>query len=393
MDRVKHSTGWLRPISVHLTRNLPWLLLCAIGGLPIASGQVQPDDLTRLQDYESRRTSSYDRSGGNRDYETLPAGKTLTLFSENGPAEIRHVWITMATGEAYHLKKIVLRMYWDGETTPSVETPIGDFFGLGLGTYTNYQSALLNVSPDKGLNAYFHMPFAHTGKITVTNEGTEDVSDFYWNIDWIKIRELPANSSYFHAQYRQCSPCKGWFKGNFYSNNFTEARKDNRWKNVTGEGNYLLLGAQGDGQVIGVTLSVFQNQWGGWNEGDEMIWIDGEQQPRIHGTGGEDYFNGAWGFSTLYSYPLTGLTEFHGWEPGARFSHYRFHLEAPIRFHKSIRVTIEDGHANLRSDNLYSVAYWYQREPHGPVPTLPPAEMRIPKLYNVGGPGQDPAMK
>lgn len=124
-----------------------------------------------------------------------------------------------------------------------------------------------------------------------------------------------------------------------------------------------------------------------------MIWIDGEQQPRIHGTGGEDYFNGAWGFSTLYSYPLTGLTEFHGWEPGARFSHYRLHLEAPVRFRKSIRVTIEDGHANLRSDNFYSVAYWYQREPHAPPPKLPAVEERIPKFYSAGGSGQDPAMK
>ena len=92
-----------------------------------------------------------------------------------------------------------------------------------------------------------------------------------------------------------------------------------------------------------------------------MIWVDGEAEPRIHGTGGEDYFNGAWGFSTLYSFPLIGLTEFHQWEPGSRFSHYRWHLEAPVRFHKLIRATIEDGHANLRSDNLFSVAYWYQR--------------------------------
>jgi hypothetical protein len=136
-----------------------------------------------------------------------------------------------------------------------------------------------------------------------------------------------------------------------------------------------------------------QNQWGGWNEGDEMIWIDGEEAPRIHGTGGEDYFNAAWGLPEFYQTPLVGLTERTGWESGSRFSLYRWHLEAPIRFRKSIRVTIEDGAQNLRSDNFYSVAYWYQREPHVPFPALPKATERIPRIAWVGGPGQDPNMR
>lgn len=358
-----------------------------------ASGQFTADTLVQLRDYESQRTSSYDRSGGNNDSIILKPQETATLFEVTGPAEIRHFWMTMATGEAYHLKKAVLRMYWDGETEPSVETPVGDFFGLGLGTYTVFHSALVAVAPDKALNAYFPMPFRRHGRITITNEGSLEITDLYWNIDWMKLRSLPEDAAYLHAQYRQCAPCNGWYKGNFYSNDFREARKDPRWLNKSGKGNYVLLEAKGDGQFAGVTLSVFQNQWGGWNEGDEMIWIDGEENPRIHGTGGEDYFNGAWGFSTLYSFPLTGLTEFHGWEPGARFSHYRWHLEAPVRFRKSIRVTIEDGHANLRSDNLYSVAYWYQKEPHDPLPALPPVDARIPKFAAVGGPGQDPSMR
>jgi hypothetical protein len=361
--------------------------------ISFAAGQFSVENLSRLGDYESRRASSYDRSGANHDYATLKAGRQLVLFDEAGPGEIRHIWITMATPEAYHLKKIVLRISWDEESSPSVETTIGDFFGLGLGTYTVFHSSLIAVAPDKALNAYFPMPFRRSGKITVTNEGSDDVPDFYWNIDWVKLPDLPPDIAYFHAQNRQCTPCQGWYHGNFYGNNFSEARKDPRWHNVSGDGNYTLLEAEGDGQFAGITFSVFQNQWGGWNEGDEMIWIDGEHEPRIHGTGGEDYFNGAWGFSTLYSFPLVGLTEFHGWEPGARFSHYRWHLEAPVRFHKSIRVTIEDGHANLRSDNFYSVAYWYQKEPHKPFPKLPTAESRIPKLIAVGGPGQDPAMK
>ena len=373
----------------HLARATAALLIAS----STAFAQFSVENLSRLRDYEPQRSSSYDRSGGNGDYRNLKAGGDLVLFQETGPAEIRHIWITMTSQEAYHLKKVVLRMYWDGEISPSVEAPIGDFFGLGLGTYTVYHSALLAVAPDKALNAYFPMPFRRSGKITVTNEGEEDITDFYWNIDWVKLPAVSPDTAYFHAQYRQCTPCKGWLHGNFYSNRFKEARKDPRWFNVSGDGNYTFLDARGDGQFIGVTLSVFENQWGGWNEGDDMIWIDGEPQPRIHGTGGEDYFNGAWGFSTLYSFPLIGLTEFHGWEPGARFSLYRWHLEGPLRFHKSIRATIEDGHANLRSDNFFSVAYWYQKEPHGPVPPLPPASLRIPKIIFTGGPGQDSDMK
>lgn len=363
------------------------------GGATICDAQFAVGDLPKLGNYESRRASSYARDGTNRDYENLKAGGELVLFNETGPAEIRHIWITMASPEAYHLKKIVLRMYWDGEAQPSVEAPIGDFFGLGLGTYTVFNSALVVVAPDKALNAYFPMPFRKAGKITVTNEGAQDATDFYWNIDWVKLPSLSADTAYFHAQYHQCTPCKGWYHGNFYGNDFSEARKDPRWHNVSGEGNYTFLEAKGDGQFVGVTFSVFQNQWGGWNEGDEMIWVDGEKDARIHGTGGEDYFNGAWGFSKLYSFPLVGLTEFHDWEPGSRFSHYRWHLEAPVRFHQSIRASIEDGHANLRSDNLFSVGYWYQKEPHDPFRPLPPAELRIPKFHATGGPGQDPAMK
>jgi hypothetical protein len=241
-----------------------------LGGAPLAAAgclfaQYAVSDLPQLRNYESRRTSSYDRSGGNGDYRSLPPGATLALFDENGPAEIRHIWITMATGEAYHLKKVVLRMYWDGERGPSVEAPIGDLFGLGLGTYAVYQSALLAVAPEKALNSYFPMPFARHGAITVTNEGAQEITDFYWNIDWVRLPSLPAGSAYFHAQYRQCTPCKGWYRGNFYSNNFEEARRDPRWKNTSGDGNYVWLTAAGEGQLVGVTLSVFQNQWGGWN--------------------------------------------------------------------------------------------------------------------------------
>src|ERR1700676_619873 len=158
----------------------------------ISRAQFPVGNLSRLGDYESRRTSSYDRTGANHDYENLKAGGQLVLFDEAGPAEVRHIWITMASPEAYHLKKIVLRMYWDGESTPSVEAPIGDFFGLGLGDYFLYQSTPLAVGGDKALNCFFPMPFHKHARITVTNEGQRKVDAFYFNIDYrAYAKDLP----------------------------------------------------------------------------------------------------------------------------------------------------------------------------------------------------------
>jgi hypothetical protein len=354
-------------------------------------------DLSILRDYDSQRSSSYDPSGGNRDYRSLQAGETLTLLDAHGPGEIRHIWVTMPPwhpgAEIYAPQKTVLRAYWDGETQPSVEAPLGNFFGVCFSTAPVFQSALITVNPEAALNCYFPMPFARHARLTVTYEGAKPVDDFYWNIDWVKRNSLPTNSAYFHAQYRQATPHDGWFKGNFYGNDFSEARKDPRWFNKSGENNYVILETSSEGQFAGVMMSIFNNQWGGWNEGDEMIWIDGEKEPRIHGTGGEDYFNAAWGYSKLYATPQVGLVEFTGEQPGGRYIMYRWHLEAPIRFHKSIKVTIEDGHASMRSDNIYSVAYWYQMEPHVPFAPLPPVEQRIPKTIWTGGAGQDAKMK
>ena len=283
-------------------------ILALTFSVSVSEAQFPVSNLSRLGDYESRRTSSYDRSGGNRDYENLKAGGQLVLFDEAGPAEIRHIWITMASPEAYHLKKIVLRMYWDGETSPSVEAPIGDFFGLGLGTYTVFQSSLIVVAPEKALNAYFPMPFQHRGKITVTNEGSQDASDFYWNIDWVK---LPA-ASLGHRLFSRAIPAVHALQQAGIRETSTAMISPKRIKIRAGTtfqamATMSFWRPRATGNLSGVTLSVFQNQWGGWNEGDEMIWIDGENEPRIHGTGGEDYFNGAWGFSDALLVSSGGL--------------------------------------------------------------------------------------
>ena len=341
--------------------------------------------LPQAKDYVQKRSSSYDRSGGNADARTIAGGETLTVLDEAGPGLISHVWFTIASGDPNHLKALVLRIYWDGESTPSVETPVGDFFGLGLGEYHLYQSSALSVSSDKALNSFFPMPFQKHARITVTNEGTRKVDAFYFNIDYrVYSQPLSADLLYFHAQYRQAAPARGW-TNQWHSNG--DALVNNK-PNLNGEGNYVWMEANGRGHFVGVTMSVLQNQDGWWGEGDDMFFVDGESTPSINGTGSEDYFLGAWDFGGhAFSYGLFGAPVVGQEAAGGRWSLYRFHLDSPIPFTKSLRATIEHGHANHRSDNYFSVAYWYQSEPHAAFPALPPLEQRIPRIYAVGGPG------
>jgi len=335
--------------------------------------------------YVQKRASSYDRTGGNDDFRKIAPGNTLTLLDDPGPGIITHIWITIASPEQFHLKKLVLRMYWDSETAPSVESPIGDFFGLGLGDYFLFESTPLAVASDKALNSFFPMPFRKRARITVTNEGKEEVDAFYFNIDyqaWNK--DLAPDTMYFHAQYRQAAPAKGWT--NQWESN--DAAAVDAKKNLDGENNYVWLEATGRGHFVGVTMSVLQNQDGWWGEGDDMFFVDGEKLPSINGTGSEDYFLGAWDFGDHpFSYALFGAPVKGPEFAGSRSSVYRFHLDSPIPFTKSLRATIEHGHANHRSDNFYSVAYWYQTEPHAVFPPLPPVDQRLPRIYTVGGPG------
>jgi hypothetical protein len=339
-------------------------------------------DPTQQQTYAPHRASSTDPTGGNRDSRTVAPGATYTVLDTDGPGTIAHIWFTIADGEPYHLKRIVLRMYWDGQTNPSVEAPIGDFFGLGLGEYHSWESAVLSVGSDKSLNSFFAMPFAHHARITVTNEGEQPIRALYYNIDYrTYTHPLPPGTLYFHAQYNQAQPNHGWTSD--WKNNDINAKP-----NLDGKDNYVWMDAKGHGQFMGVTMSVYQNQDNWWGEGDDMFFIDGESKPSIVGTGSEDYFLGAWDFGgkpfsyALYGAPVVGVET-----AGAKSSVYRFHLDQPIPFSQSFKATIEHGHANVRSDNFYSVAYWYQGEPSAPLPPLPPVAERIPALQSVGGPG------
>ena len=337
----------------------------------------------RLRSYKTRRSSSWDRTGGNADAVPVEPGQSATVLEVQGAGVVTHLWFTISSSDPMHLKNLVLRAWWDGEATPSVEVPIGDFFGLGLGEYFTYQSELTAVASIKALNAYFQMPFAHAARITVTNEGTVPTDSLYFAIDYVTFPALPSDVGRFHAQYRQAAPCKGW--SDDWRKNWDPPVGDK--KNLDGAGNYVFLDAVGKGHFVGVTHSVEQNQDGWFGEGDDMIFIDGDPLPTINGTGTEDYYNGAWDFG----YQHNGAPYIVDAERlGGRYCLYRWHTESPITFEKSIRVTMEHGHANHRSDDFYTTAYWYQTEPHAAFPALPAPADRVPRVFRAGGPGAAP---
>jgi hypothetical protein len=361
--------------------------------------QSAGDDLARLpalKPYTIERLTSSDPTGANDDGQwknQIKAGETRTIGEAAGPGIITHMWFTIATPEPYHLKKIVLRLYWDGDPLPAVEAPIGDFFGLGLGEYFLYESGPLSVGSQKALNCYFPMPFRKSARITITNEGARNIDAFYYNIDWQKHRSLPDDLAYFYAEYRQATPTPGW-TADWKLNN--EPKVNDR-PNLDGKDNYVILETEGRGHYVGVTQSILQNQGDWWGEGDEMMFIDNRSKPTITGTGSEDYYLGAWcyggcGISPFgtsrptfaykqYGNPLNG-----GDNRGAEWMVYRFHLDSPVPFEKYFKMTIEHGHANHRSDNFYTVAYWYQQGPHRLRKPLPPVAERLPRGMNVDGP-------
>jgi hypothetical protein len=333
-------------------------VFCAVlAVLSIAAKPLVPQDLLenlgRPQEYRSLRVSSYDRTGGNRDALPIEPGTTAVLADIQGPGAIHHIWVTIAA-EPFYGRKLILRMYWDGEKNPSVEAPIGDFFGVGHGLNRSFSSLPINCSSEgRARNCYWFMPFQRSARVTVTNEGTEPVGAFYYYIDYRALKELPPDTPSFHAQYRQEMPCR------------------------PGQ-NYLLLEAEGRGHYVGCNLSILQRSMGWWGEGDDMIYVDGESSPSLHGTGSEDYFSDAWGMredeNPFYGCPL----QEEDFQAGSKATVYRFHIPDPIPFQKSIRVTIEHGHANDRSDFYSSVSYWYQAEPHKPFPPLPFVSERLP---------------
>src|SRR3989440_3154396 len=237
-------------------------------GLQTARARSESDGLpsyARAQTYRSKQQSSHHPSGGNRDYASIKSGEQREVFAGSGAGVISHIWFTIAAPSSLHLKELVLRAYWDGLPKPSVETPIGDLFGLNLGDYVIYESAYLACSPGQSLNCYFAMPYRKGARLTVTNEGSRDVGAFYSNIDYLELDSLPADALYFHAQYRQAAP------------NPAQHLADG--KNPDGAANYVFCETRGRGHLMGVTLGVLQNDEGWMGEGDEMIFMDDPSKP------------------------------------------------------------------------------------------------------------------
>lgn len=316
-------------------------------------------ELPALKGFRAARESSYDRTGGNADGRhdwPMQPGETRVMADIKGPGAITHIWITIATRDEKHLRNMVIRMYWDGEEHPSVEAPIGDFFGLGHGRYYQYASLPIQIGVDRGLNCFWRMPFGNGARVTITNEGAIPGIAFYYYVDYEALDAPPEEPTRFHAQYRQAFPCEG--------------------------GNYVFMEAEGQGHFVGCNLSIHNRAGGWWGEGDDMFYVDGEEQPSLHGTGAEDYFCGAWAYgeshTVEFANPYFGAPLIEGGHAqNALWNVYRYHIEDPIPFTKSIRATIEHGTNNNRHDDYSSVAYWYQTEPHVPFPPLPAPEDRF----------------
>lgn len=357
------------------------LMAFALAAPVHAQGAGTPTlDLARLQKgVKTRRVSSYDKSGGNNDrLEGIAPGQRRTLFEVKGAGVIDHIWITIAPPPpALSRHDLILRMYWDGEANPSVEAPVGDFFGQGWDESYPFSVLPLAAGPREGraMVSYFPMPFASGARIEIENDSAQKVDAFYYYVDYQEMASLPADLGRFHA---------------FYNHALTEASPEgeNEWsvlgpqgKNTTGDRNYLIADIEGKGHYVGVNYYVDCPSPMWYGEGDDMFFIDGERWPSsLHGTGTEDYFNTSWSPNVLFQHPYFGYARVNGGTGWLGRTHvYRFHLADPVYFDRSLRFSIEHGHDNNLTLDLSSVAYWYQSEPHKPFPAFPSREARKPK--------------
>jgi hypothetical protein len=347
-----------------------WLICTA------AYAQTGLEELATLkQGVRSKRISSYDRTGGNDDrLANILPGETRTLAEIRGAGMIDHIWITISP-EAPRLNRsdIILRMYWDGNDYPSVESPIGPFFGQGWDETYPWASLPLASSPVKGnaLVCYFKMPFAKGARIEIENQADVEIGAFYYQIDYVELEKFPEHAAYFHAWYNHqvtTAPEEGENEWGILS--------DEAGKNPSGEGNYLIMETKGKGHYVGVNYYVNSPTPVWYGEGDDMFFIDGTEMPGIVGTGTEDYFNSSWCPNEKFQHPYYGYARVPddiGWL--GRTHCYRFHIVDPIYFNQSLKFSIEHGHNNCLTLEMASVAYWYLDQPARLAP-IPDKEAR-----------------
>ncbi|GJQ20177.1 MAG: hypothetical protein HBSIN02_05320 [Bacteroidia bacterium] len=286
--------------------------------------------------------------------------KEMFVLGEiKGSGAIQHIWMT-PTG---HWRYLILRMYWDGERTPSVEVPVGDFFACGWNQYAQISSLAVCVNPGSALNSYWEMPFRTSARLTIENIGDDEVT-VYYQIDYA-LTDVPADVGYFHAQFRRQNPLP-------YKADYT-----------------ILDGVQGWGHYVGTYVAWGVNNSGWWGEGEIKFFIDGDGEfPTICGTGTEDYFCGSYNFENRqtkqyqeFTTPYSGLAQVIRpdgvYNSQQRFGLYRWHIMDPVRFGKDLRITLQalgwrsGGRYLPLQDDISSVAFWYQKEPHAAFPKLP----------------------
>jgi len=338
-------------------------------------------NLARIRKGRTGRFSSYDISGRNQDFWHFAPGETKVLANIEGPGMITHIWMTQQN----HYREVLLKMTWDDMTSPSVFSPLGDFFCLGHGIVNSFQSLPFSASTEHNnrfnmgcaLNCYLPMPFRKRARIELANELPDAGHGQYFYIDYEKYdsEDELGDLGYFHAEFHRENPFGGW--GPEILVNTPEANIVNK-ERTAWENNYVILETRGRGHYIGCNLSItnFQGTW--WGEGDDMIWVDGYKwPPDLHGTGSEDYFNQAWGMQSN-AFLRNGSSIYEA-DTGGYQTSYIFHIENPVRFHKEVKVTIEHGHGNHLCNEFSSVAYWYAEKPNG-VRNPPPLEKRLPVI-------------
>ena len=342
------------------------------------------DDLAVIRNGRSGRHSSWDTTGRNADAWTIAPGEKRVLADIDGPGLINHIWMTQGN----HYREVLLRITWDNARAPSVNVPLGDFFGLGHSIVNSYQSLLFTASTRSNnsfnngcaLNCYAPMPFRERALVELVNESKEPHRQYFY-VDWEALDQAPEDElGYFHAEFRRENPFGGW--GHEVRVNTAEANIVNKERTAY-DNNYVILETKGTGHYLGCNLSVtnFQGTW--WGEGDDMIWVDGYKwPPDLHGTGSEDYLNQAWGMQDN-AFLRNGSSIHEGNTDGYQTS-YVHHLENPVRFRKDVKVTIEHGHGNHLCNEMSSTAYWYATRPSR-VARPPAVAKRLPVLRDNQG--------
>jgi hypothetical protein len=345
-----------------------WLaILLPVALASAACAQLaDPLSFALLKDYRAFRSSSNNPDPESNDDSKRPIpGETIVLANLRGPGMVTHIWLTVAANEYGWPRLLRLRVYYDGSPTPSVDAPVGDFFGVGHGFERDINSLMIrDSSSGRSRNSYWPMPFRRACRIAITNEGRRRVSNLYYHVDWRKLPSLPPSTAYFHALYRQALPAA--------------AGKP-----------YEVLSVQGRGHYAGTVMSVIQTAAGWFGEGDDLIYVDGEKTASIQGTGTEDYFNDAWSLREAQGL-YTGVPVAEGTDVGARMTAYRWHLADPIPFTRSFRFDFEhagwtynpDGTVRSafeeRPDLFSSVAFWYQDGIARGLPEPPYGAARLP---------------